>query len=181
MTTTQNAAGHALTPATFIMTVTHSDGSVYEGPCTDAQAARSLATATRRGYGVEVLPNGGANIVRHVPGRGRHVVTLAPGRNARKLTATVRFDLALIASRHRSDFDPETGRIKAGYVNSIPPGASALLRGRGLVTLVGTSVTVSLSARLAMLAQDNRPIPWSYKPSAGELNDLCTIYRKDCG
>ena len=178
MTTTQTTAGQALTSGAFYMAVTNTDGSVHEGICTEAQAARSLATATRRGYFVEVLPNGGANIVRHVPGRGRHVVTLTPTRKAQKLTPTVRFDLKLIASRHRSDFDPETGRIKAGYVNSIPPGASALLMGRGLVTLTGTAVTVSLSARLAMLAQDNRPVPWSYEPSAGELNDVCAVYRE---
>ena len=177
MTTTQNTAGQALASGTFYMTVTNTDGSVHEGICIEAQAARSLATATRRGYFVEVLPDGGANIVRHVPGRGRHMVTLTPTRKARKLTPTARFDLKLIETRHRSDFDPETGRIKAGYVNSIPPAASALLMGRGLVTLTDATVAVSLSARLAMLAQNNRPVPWSYKPSAGELNDICAIYR----
>ena len=156
MTSTTEHTAQALTSGTFYMTVTQSDGSVQEGICTEAQAARSLATAVRRGYFVEVLPNGGANIVRHVPGRGRHVVTLTPTRKARKLTPTARFDLKLIETRHRSDFDPETGRIKAGYVNSIPPAASALLMARGLVTVTGTSVTVSLSARLAMLAQDHR-------------------------
>ncbi len=160
----------------FCMTITHADGSVYEGPVTEAQAVRSLATGSRRGYGVEVLPNGGASIIRPI-GRSYHAVRLTPARNAGKLTATVRQDLALIASRHRSDFVTETGRIKAGYVNSIPPGASALLMGRGLVTLDGTRVTVSLSARLAMLAQDNRPIPWAYKPDAGELDDLCGKFR----
>jgi hypothetical protein len=157
---------------TFYMTVTSTDGTVSKGTCTEAQAARSLATAARRGYGVEVLPNGGASIRRTVPGRGDHWVSLVPVRYAGKLTPTMRHDLALIASRHRSDFVPGTGRIKAGYVNSIPPGASSLLMGRALVTLAGTAVTVSLSARLAMLAQDNRPIPWAYKPTAAELSDV---------
>lgn len=69
----------------FLMTVTHADGSAYEGPCTEEQAARSLATAVRRGYSIEVLPDGGASIIRPV-GTGYHVVRLTPGRNARKLT-----------------------------------------------------------------------------------------------
>jgi len=158
------------------MTVTHADGTVAEGACTEAQAARSLATGVRRGYSVEVLPNGGASIMRTIPGRGYHTVRFTPGRTARKLTPTIRQDLALIASRHRSDFNPETGRIKAGYVNSIPPGPSASLMSRGLVTLTGTAVTVSLSARLAILAQDNRPIPWSYKPSTDELNRVLGLF-----
>ena len=178
MTTTQNTAGRALPSGTFYMTVIQSDGSVQEGICTEAQAARSLATAARRGYDIEVLPNGGANIGRKIPGVGRHVVKLAPVRKAGKLTPTMRQDLALIASRHRSDFVPETGRIKAGYVNSIPPAASASLMARGLVTLTGTAISVSLSARLAMLAQDNRPMPWSYAPSTSELGDVCAIYRE---
>jgi hypothetical protein len=161
------------------MTVTSADGTVSEGMCTEAQAARSLATATRRGYGVEVLPNGGANIVRCIGTAGRHVVKLEPVRKAGNLTATVRFDLRLIASRHRSDFVPETGRIKAGYVNSIPPGATAGLIARGLVTLTGAAVTVSLSARLAMLARDNRPAPWSYKPAAGEVGEVLATYLAD--
>jgi hypothetical protein len=172
MTSTTEHTAPVLTSGAFLMTVTNTDGSVHEGICTEAQAARSLATAARRGYSVEVLPNGGASIMRKL-GTGYHAVRLTPARYAGKLTATVRQDLALIASRHRSDFDPATGRIKAGYVNSIPPGASGLLMARGLVTLTGTAISVSLSARLAMLAQDNRPIPWAYKPTAGELNDIC--------
>jgi hypothetical protein len=168
MTTTQTAQ-----PGTaFHMTVTSADGTTSEGTCTEAQAARSLATATRRGYSVEVLPNGGANIVRQIGATGHHLVRLVPMRKAVKLTATARFDLHLIESRHVSVFQPETGRIKAGYVNSIPPGASARLMAQGLVTLTGTAITVSLSARLAMLAQDNRPLPWSYVPAAGEIETL---------
>jgi len=163
----------------FYMTVTHADGSVHKGTCTEEQAARSLATASRRGYFIEVLPNGGANIMRevHGPAGGSHWVKLEPIRNAGKLTPTVRTDLALIASRHIAVLVPETGRIKAAYIHSIPPGAASLLRAQGLVTLAGETVTVSLSARLAMLAQDNRPAPWSYEPSAGEMGDLLTAYR----
>ena len=158
----------------FHMTVTSTDGTVSKGACTEAQAARSLATAVRRGYFVEVLPDGGANIKRKVHGTagGSHWVKLEPARHAGNLTATVRHDLFLIAVRPSATFEPETGRIKAGYVNSIPPGASAFLRYRGLVTVSGTTVTVSLSARLALLAQDNRPIPWSYEPTADELRKV---------
>jgi hypothetical protein len=161
-----------MSQAAFWMTVTNADGTTSEGVCTEAQAARSLATASRRGYDVEVLPSGGANIVRRIGTAGRHVVKLEPLRKAGKLTATARFDLRLIESRHVSVFQPETGRIKAGYLNSIPPGATAGLMARGLVTVTGTIVTVSLSARLAMLAQDNRPVPWSYTPTTDELSDL---------
>jgi hypothetical protein len=174
MTTAEHAAR-----ADFYMTVTHADGSAHKGTCTEAQAARSLATASQRGYFIEVLPNGGANIRRevHGPAGGSHWVKLEPARHARKLTPTARLDLALIASRHIAVFVPETGCIKAGYVNSIPPGATSLLRDRGLIALTGSTVTVSLSARLAMLAQDHRPVPWSYEPSAGEVGDLLTAYR----
>ncbi len=177
MTSTIEHTVQALTSGTFYMTVTQADGTVSEGICTEAQAARSLATAPRRGSRVEILPTGGANIVRKVPGKGDHMVKLVPVRKARELTKTVRFDLYLIGVRHIATFDAETGRIKAGYLNSIPPAASARLRGQGLVTLTGETVTVSLSARLAMLAQD-KTAPWSYHPTAGEINDVCAIYRE---
>jgi len=111
----------------FHETVTSTDGSTAEGTCSEAHARRLLGIAVRRGYSAEVLPSGGVNITRKIPGAGSRTVKLTPVRKAGKLTPTVRTDLALIASRHRSDFVPETGRIKAGYVNSIPPGASALL------------------------------------------------------
>jgi hypothetical protein len=158
----------------FYMTVTSTDGTVTKGTCTEAEAARSLATAARRGYFAEVMPDGGTAIMRKVHGTagGEHWVRLEPARHAPRLTATVRHDLFLIAVRPTAVYEPETGRIKAGYINSIPPAASALLRHRGLVTVSGTTVTVSLSARLAMLAQDNRPSPWSYEPSAAELSGL---------
>ena len=169
MTATEHTA-----PVAFYMTVTSTDGTVSKGACTEAQAARSLATAVRRGYFVEVLPAGGANIRRKVHGTagGNHWVKLEPMRSAGNLTATVRHDLFLIGVRPTATFEPETGRIKAGYINSIPPAASAFLRYRGLVTVSGTTVTISLSARLAMLAQDSGHAPWSYKPSTGELNAI---------
>lgn len=162
---------------TFYMTVTSTDGTVTEGACTDAQVARSLATAARRGYRVEVTPRGGASIVREIPGKGKHWVVYAPFRNAGGFTPTVRNDLRLIGLR-RAEYQPETGRIKAGYVNSIPPAASALLRFRHLVAIDGTAVTVSMSARLAMLAVDSGHAPWSYHPTVAEISDLCNSYRK---
>ena len=158
---------------TFYMTVNNTDGSVVQGACSDADVTRSLATAARRGYQVEVTPQGGANIARQIPGKGRHSVVYAPFRNAGSLTATVREDLRLIATRPTAELQPETGRIKAGYINSIPPGASSLLMSRGLVAVDGAEVTVPLSTRLAMLATDHRTPPWSYEPTAGEINDLC--------
>jgi hypothetical protein len=160
-------------PFTFYMTVTSTDGTVTEGACSDADVSRSLTTAVRRGYKVEVTPQGGTNIVREIPGKGRHAVVYAPFRNAGSLTATMREDLRLIVLRPAAELQPGTGRIKAGYINSIPPGASSLLRARGLVAVNGTAVTVSMSARLAMLATDHRTPPWSYEPTAGEINDLC--------
>lgn len=147
---------------TFFMTVTSADGTVSEGACSDEQVMRSVATAARRGYKVEVTPQGAAHVTREVPGTGSHVVTYTPFRNAGHLTKTARNDLHLIAVRATAVFDPEAGRIKAGYVNSIPPAASALLRSRGLVHVDGTTVTLSASARLAMLALDHRPAPWGY-------------------
>jgi hypothetical protein len=154
---------------TFRMTVINADGTTAEGTFTEAEAARSLTTATRRGYDVEVLPNGGANISRRIGAGGYHTVRIVPMRKAGNLTATARMDLRLIASRHIAVLVRETGCVKAGYLNSIPPGATARLMAQGLVTVTGATVTVSLSARLAMLAQDNRPAPWSYTPSVGEL------------
>jgi len=154
---------------TFFMTVTSADGTVSEGACSDADVRRSLAVAARRGYQVEVTPRGGANIMREVPGKGRHTVAYYPFRSAGGMTATMREDLRLIGTRKTAEFQPATGRIKAGYVNSIPPGASGALRLRGLVAVDGTTVTVSMSARLAMLARDRRPAPWAYILTPGQL------------
>lgn len=168
MTSNQNASRF-----TFYMTVTSTDGTVTEGACSDADVRRSLATAARRGYKVEVIPQGGVNIVREVPGKGCHAVVYAPFRNAGHLTATVRNDLRLIAIRPSAVFLPETGCIKAGYINQIPPAASGLLIWRGLVAVNGTAVTVSMSARLALLAVNSGRAPWSYHPTVAELNDLC--------
>lgn len=159
---------------TFFMTVTSTDGTVAEGACSDADVRRSLATAARRGYQVEVTPGGGASIVREIPGKGSHRVTYKPFRNAGNLTPTVRLDLRLIDTRS-SEFQPATGRIKAGYVNSIPPGTSARLRLYGLVAVNGTTVTVSMSARLAMLARDNKPAPWAHILTPSQLADFCDL------
>lgn len=158
---------------TFFMTVTGTDGTVIEGACSDADVRRSIAVAARRGYQVEVTPSGGANISREVPGKGRHWVVYRPFRHAGTMTATVRNDLRLIGIRAAAELQPETGRIKAGYVNSIPPAASATLRSRGLVAVNGTTVTVSVSARLAMLARDYAPAPWAHILTPGQLAAFC--------
>lgn len=159
---------------TFFMTVTSTDGTVAEGACSDADVRRSLATAARRGYQVEVTPNGGASIVREIPGKGSHRVTYKPFRSALNLTPTARLNLRLIDTR-RAEFQPATGRIKAGYVNSIPPAASSSLRSRGLVAVDGTTVTVSMSARLAMLARDHKPAPWAHILTPGQLAGFCDL------
>jgi hypothetical protein len=158
---------------TFHMTVTSTDGTVTKGACSDADVRRSLATAARRGHQVEVTPQGGANIAREIPGKGRHSVIYEGARRAGRLTATMREDLRLIATRPAAEFQPETGRIQAGYINSIPPAASSRLRFHGLIAVNGMQVTVSLSARLAILAQDSKPFPWAHVLSSGELADFC--------
>jgi hypothetical protein len=160
---------------TFYMTVTGTDGTVAKGACSDAEVMRSLATAARRGYEVEVTQQGGANITREIPGRGRHTVVYEPFRSAGNLTATSVRDLCLIGIRPTAELQPETGRIKAGYVNSIPPAASDWLRFRGLVAVDGTTVTVSMSARLAMLALGHRPYPWAYILTAAELAEFTKV------
>lgn len=148
---------------TFLMTVTSTDGTVTEGACADTDVLRSLATAARRGYRVEVTAGGGANISRDVPGKGIHHVAYRPVLSgALGMTATMRADLRLIGIRSVAVLQPGTGRIKAGYVNEIPPAASDQLRRRGLVSISGTTVTVSMSAQLAMLARDYKPAPWAH-------------------
>jgi hypothetical protein len=148
---------------TFFMTVTSTDGTVTGGACSDADIKRSLATAARRGYRVEVTSQGGANIRREIPGKGCHTVIYTPFRKVYGIITNVtREDLRLIDIRRAAEFQPETGRIKAGYVNSIPPATSSWLRFRGLVAVDGTTVTVSMSARLAMLARDHKPAPWAH-------------------
>jgi hypothetical protein len=150
----------------FRETVTSADGSTSEGSCSEAQASRLLRRVVRLGYRVEATRSGGAVIVRTIPHGGdtwkparQHTVMLEPVTVAGKITATVRGDLGIVgrwaAGSLAAQFRPETGRIDAG-LNSIPPGAAARLIERGLVTVDGTSVAVSLVARLAMLAQDHR-------------------------
>ena len=78
--------------------------------------------------------------------------------------------------RPTARLQPE-GRINAGYFNSIPPAASAWLRFRGLVTADGTTVTVPMFTRLALLAVNSGRAPWSYHPTVAEINDLCASFR----
>ena len=158
---------------TFFMTVTGTDGVSAEGACSDADVKRSLTTAARRGYQVEVTPSGGANITRTVPGKGRHTVIYRPFQGALGMTPVMREDLRLISIRKTAEFQPETGRIKAGYVNSIPPSSAARLRFYGLVAVDGTTVTVSMSARLAMLARDYVTPPWAHILTPAQLADFC--------
>jgi len=162
---------------TFYMTVTSTDGTVTEGACTDADIKRSLATAARWGYRVEVTSQGGANIRREIPGKGCHTVIYKPPRSAGNMSATNIADLRLIDIRPTAEFQPETGRIKAGYVNSIPPAATSWLRSRGLVAVDGTTVTVSMSARLAMLARDHKPAPWAHILTPDQLAAFLTTMR----
>lgn len=150
----------------FRETVTSADGSTTEGTCSEADAMRTLGRAVRLGYRVEATQNGGAVIVRlihagtdHWQPPRKHTVTLEPIAAAGKITATNRLDLGII-DQHRASrslaarLDPATGRINAG-LNSIPPAATARLMERGLVTVERDAVSVSLAARLAMLAQDH--------------------------
>jgi hypothetical protein len=150
----------------FRETVTSADGTTAEGMCSEAHAATLLQRAVQRGYSVEATRNGGAVIVRTIPGASghwtpprRHTVTLEPVTATGKVTETMRSDLVIVgcwpAGRQlAAHLNAKTGRIDAGF-NSIPPGATRRLIDRGLVTIAGDVVTVSLAARLAMLAQDH--------------------------
>lgn len=155
---------------TYRMTVTSTDGTSTEGACSDADVRRAVAAAARRGYQVEVKPDGGVNITREIPGSGYRDVTYKPARNAGSVTATMLADLRLIGTRPAAALQPETGRINAGYFGSIPPAASAALRSRGLVTVDGTTVTLSVAARAAMLAQDHHArAPWGHLLTPDQL------------
>lgn len=142
----------------FHETITSSmDGIRAETECGEDHARCLLASAVRRRYTVEATRQGGAVIVRQVHGGTRpyqRIVTLEPVTPAGTVTATMRRDLELIGLRGAGELQAG-GRIKAGYFYSIPPAAAARLISRGLVTVTGTSVAVSLAARLAMLAQDH--------------------------
>ena len=133
-----------------------------ETECGEDYARCLLMSAVRRRYTVEATRQGGAVIVRDIRGGAvpyQRIVTLEPVTPAGKVTATMRLDLAIIDRRAgktlAARLEPGTRRIDAG-LNSIPPAAAARLISRGLVTVTGTSVAVSLAARLAMLAQDHR-------------------------
>lgn len=149
----------------FRETVTSADGSTEEGTCSDAYALQVLSRAVRLGYRVEATRQGGAVVVREIPsGEDRwrpprkHTVMLEPAAQVGKVTDTNRLDLRIIdqhAGRSlAARLNPATGRIDSG-VNSIPPAAAARLIERGLVVVDGMAVSVSLAARLAMLAQDH--------------------------
>jgi hypothetical protein len=138
----------------------------------EAEAASLLRRAAGHGYTVELTWGGGFNVLREIPGRGCRTIRCEPTRKSGNLTPTVRHDLDLIALRPGASWET-SGRIKAGHFSSIPAGASARLRERGLITTEGEAVTVSLQARLARLHQDRRGrSPWSYKPTTDELSVL---------
>jgi hypothetical protein len=145
----------------FRETITSADGSTAEGACSEAHAMYTLGRAVRLGYRVEATRHGGAVVVREIPActdrwqlPKRHTVTIEPVMQAGRVTDVNRLDLELVSGRGGSRMQGD--RIKAGYLNSIPPGAAGRLIARGLVTVADDGVvTVSLVARLAMLAQDH--------------------------
>ncbi len=165
----------------FMRTITHADGERATGTATEADALRLLRTAVRRGFRVEVTRSGGAIIERDIyDGRSTlprtHSVTLEPVTPVGKLTATVRECLSDIARREafridaaEPEFRHQVGRISAG-LRGVGPAAATRLVDRGLVVLgkpyasmsngylpeTLTPVRVSLTARLAMHAQDHR-------------------------
>ena len=81
--------------------------------------------------------------------------------------------MRLIGIRPTAEYQPESGRIKAGYINSIPPAASWLLKFHGLIAVDGTTVTISMSARLGLLALRYAPAPWAHILTSGQLADFC--------
>jgi hypothetical protein len=147
----------------FREAITSADGTVTAGTCDEAHALSLLRRAVRRGYTVEATRAGGAVIVRtvhdgdYVP--RRHTVTIEPAVPAGKITKAMRRDLVALADRDARSgpnrIDAGTRRINAGLY-SIPPAATARLADRGLVKIDDDRVTVSLAARLAILAQDHR-------------------------
>lgn len=150
-----------MSEAAFSETVTSADGTVSTGTCSEAHAWSLLQRAVRHGYSVEATRTGGAVIVREIPSgsltwtpRRKHTVTLEPSAAAGKITDQMRRDLDAIAAR-RSGAWLAAGRINAGFY-TVPKAAAARLVQRGLVTVDGTAVSLSLAARLAMLAQDHR-------------------------
>jgi hypothetical protein len=161
----------------YHVTITATDGSTTTGTYSEAQALSLLRRSVARGCTVEASRRGGARIVRKVrtvhtsygPPSER-VITLEPATPARP-TAQVRADLEGIG-RRRSFLVREAshyqrgriGRIYAGLY-AIPPGTAAKLVARGLVVIgeayatctdTRADVSLSLAARLAMLAQDHQ-------------------------
>jgi hypothetical protein len=141
----------------FRETVTNADGTTAEGTCTEAHALVLFQTAVRRGYRIEATRNGGVIITRDVHSGGtfprKHTVTLESVAPTGTITPPMRRDLAVIAGRRGSSL--VRGRIHAALY-TVPAAAAARLIARGLVTVEGTAVSVSLAARLAMHAQDHQ-------------------------
>jgi hypothetical protein len=141
--------------------ITSADGTVTEGQCGEEHALSLLRTAVRRGYRVLATRQGGAVIVRDVwtaaTVPAKRTVELIPSLPCGTLTATVRRDLDMITRARAPHL--RDGRIRAGYFYAVPPAATARLIARGLVTggeTEGRPITVSLAARLAMLAGDHQ-------------------------
>lgn len=144
----------------FNTVVTLADGTTSNGTCNETEAIRLLTKAVQRGYSVEATRSGGAVIVRMIPASTdrwtlprKHTVTFEPVTPVGTVTQVQRRDLVAITRRRAGSWLVK-GRIHAGLY-SIPPAAAGRLVQRGLVTINGTDVSVSLVARLAMLAQDH--------------------------
>jgi hypothetical protein len=170
----------------FRETVTAGDGASHTGACSEVHALSLLYTAVRRGYSVEATRDGGAVIVRILPGGARRTVTLEPAAPAGTVTRTMRSDLNLITLRGGSGRASLAGGCILAPFYRCPPAATARLVARGLVTVTDTGgVTVSLSARLAMLAQDHRTTtsqPRGYhRPADYGEPSTCGIRRHDRG
>ena len=150
----------------FRETITAADGTSEQGSCSEEHALGLLRTAVRRGYTVEATRTGGVVIVRKVATGlsvvPRHrTVALEPVTPVRALTERTRLDLQAIAGRDgKHPARLMRGRICAGLC-SIPPAASKVLQARGLVAVhweggSPETVTLTLAARLAMLAQEHK-------------------------
>lgn len=164
----------------FTETINHA-GGIAEGSASERHAVAALVRAVRRGYAVEATPTGGAlitwsrseftaggNVV-----RAERSITLEPFTPTGVLSPAMREDLALIAGDRHARYAEENGRrVITGLVWRIPAFTTARLRARGLVVEEDGLLRLSLTARLALLAQTHRtrttePEGW-YRPSAGD-------------
>ncbi|MEU0275554.1 hypothetical protein [Streptomyces sp. NPDC006307] len=165
----------------FRETIHHSSGGSV-GTASEQHATMLLTTARRRGYDVEFTPAGGALITwtRHLfgPGEGSVVraersIELEPVTPVGALSATTRLDLHLIAGdRHARYVEKDGRRVISGLLWEIPAFTTARLGARGLVVEDGDQLRLSLTARLALLAQQHRtrttpPQGW-YRPPASD-------------